>query len=196
MIMLIDNYDSFSYNLYQLIGSVTSDIKVIRNDDLTVEEVMAADPEAIVLSPGPGRPEDAGICIPLIQKAAGKIPIFGVCLGHQAICQAFGATITYAAELMHGKKRPIRRTGGSSRILSGLPEVFEAARYHSLAAKEDTIPSELSVTAVSNDDRREIMAVEDTDRLIFGVQFHPESVMTSEGKNIIQNFYYAAKSRH
>ncbi|MBO6214826.1 MAG: aminodeoxychorismate/anthranilate synthase component II [Lachnospiraceae bacterium] len=195
MILLIDNYDSFSYNLYQLAGSIDPDIRVVRNDEISVEEVMNQAPDAIILSPGPGRPEAAGICIPLIKEAAGQIPIFGVCLGHQAICAAFGGEITYASELMHGKKKPIRRTGGSSRILSGLPEVFYAARYHSLAVAEGTIPGDLVVTAVSDDDKREVMAVENTDKLIFGVQFHPESVMTSDGRTILQNFVYAAKSR-
>ncbi len=196
MILLIDNYDSFSYNLYQLIGSIEPDIKVIRNDELTVDEIMELEPQAIVLSPGPGRPEDAGICIPLIQRAAGQIPILGVCLGHQAICAAFGGVITYASELMHGKRKPIRRTGGSSRVLSGLPDVFDAARYHSLAVDAATIPKNLVVTAVSDDEKEEVMAVEDTKQMIFGVQFHPESVMTPEGKNMIQNFIYVARSRH
>ena len=196
MILLIDNYDSFSYNLYQLIGSIEPDIKVIRNDELTVDEIMELEPQAIVLSPGPGRPEDAGVCIPLIQRAAGQIPILGVCLGHQAICAAFGGVITYASELMHGKRKPIRRTGGSSRVLSGLPDVFDAARYHSLAVDAATIPENLVVTAVSDDEKEEVMAVEDTKQMIFGVQFHPESVMTPEGKNMIQNFIYVARSRH
>ena len=196
MILLIDNYDSFSYNLYQLIGSIEPDIKVIRNDELTVDEIMESEPQAIVLSPGPGRPEDAGVCIPLIQRAAGQIPILGVCLGHQAICAAFGGVITYASELMHGKRKPIRRTGGSSRVLSGLPDVFDAARYHSLAVDAATIPENLVVTAVSDDEKEEVMAVEDTKQMIFGVQFHPESVMTPEGKNMIQNFIYVVRSHH
>ena len=196
MILLIDNYDSFSYNLYQLIGSIEPDIRVVRNDELTVDEVLALKPDAIVLSPGPGRPEDAGICIPLIQKTAGQIPILGVCLGHQAICAALGGRVTYASELMHGKRKPIRRTAGSSRILSGLPEVFDAARYHSLAVDAATIPENLVVTAVSDDEKEEVMAVEDTKQMIFGVQFHPESVMTPEGKNMIQNFIYVVRSYH
>ena len=145
MIILIDNYDSFSYNLYQLIGSVEPDIRVIRNDDCTVEEIEAMNPEAIILSPGPGKPKDAGICIEAIRYFKGKVPIFGVCLGHQAICEAFGATVGYAKELMHGKKKEIEKNG-KGRIFAGMPEHFPAARYHSLAVEEETLPKELVVT--------------------------------------------------
>ncbi len=185
MILLIDNYDSFSYNLYQLIGSANSDIKVIRNDEYTVDEIMKMKPEAIVLSPGPGRPEDAGVCVEVIRTCGKKIPILGVCLGHQAICQAFGGTVTYAKELMHGKQKEIIQTC-ENRLFAGLPEVFKAARYHSLAAKEETLPEELRVTAKSEDG--EVMAVEHTKHPVFGVQFHPESVMTPDGKKMIENF--------
>lgn len=185
MIVLIDNYDSFSYNLYQLVGSVEPDVRVIRNDECTIEEIEKMNPEALILSPGPGRPEDAGICIPAIQYFAGKIPILGVCLGHQSICQAFGGEITYAKELMHGKKKEIRKTG-ESRLLKGLGDTFPAARYHSLAANRDTLPAELKVTAVSEDG--EVMAVEHILYPVFGVQFHPESVMTEDGKVMIENF--------
>lgn len=185
MILLIDNYDSFSYNLYQLIGSVNSNIKVIRNDEYTVEEIQNMKPEAIVLSPGPGRPEDAGVCEDVIRACAGKIPILGVCLGHQAICQVFGGTITYAKELMHGKQKEIIQIG-DNRLFAGLPHIFKAARYHSLAAKEETLPEELKVTARSEDG--EVMAVEHTRYPVFGVQFHPESVMTPDGKKMIENF--------
>ena len=136
MILLIDNYDSFSYNLYQLIGAVEPDIKVVRNDECTLEEIAEMKPEAIILSPGPGRPEDAGICIPVIKEFAGKIPILGVCLGHQSICEAFGGTVSYAKELMHGKKKTIY-TVGKSKIFEGLGDSFQAARYHSLAAVRD-----------------------------------------------------------
>ena len=179
MILLIDNYDSFSYNLYQLVGSVEPDIRVIRNDEATVEEIDSLKPEAILLSPGPGRPADAGICIPVIRHFAGKVPIFGVCLGHQAICEAFGGTVSYAKELMHGKKKLIHK-------FKGLDETFPAARYHSLAALEETLSEELRVTARSDDG--EVMAVEHTKYPIFGVQFHPESVMTPDGKQMIENF--------
>ena len=179
MILLIDNYDSFSYNLYQLLGSVQPDIQVVRNDDLTVEEVRRSKPEAIVLSPGPGRPENAGICIPLIRALAGEIPILGVCLGHQAVCAAFGGKVSYATELMHGKKKMMYQTG-ESRLFAGLPREFPAARYHSLAAEEEELPSCLKVTARSKEG--EIMAVEHEIYPVFGVQFHPESVMTPGGK--------------
>ena len=142
MIVLIDNYDSFSYNLYQLIGSVKPDIKVVRNDAYTVEEIEAMKPEAIILSPGPGKPSDAGICIEAIRYFAGKVPIFGVCLGHQAICEAFGGTVSYAKELMHGKQKEIHQIG-ENQLFQGLPETFLAARYHSLAALKEKLPEEL-----------------------------------------------------
>lgn len=185
MIVLIDNYDSFSYNLYQLIGSVEPDIKVVRNDAYTVEEIEAMKPEAIILSPGPGKPSDAGICIEAIRYFAGRVPIFGVCLGHQAICEAFGGTVSYAKELMHGKQKEIRQIG-ENQLFQGLPETFLAARYHSLAALKTSLPEELKVTAESEDG--EVMAVEHTKYPIYGVQFHPESVMTPDGKIMIENF--------
>ena len=175
MIVLIDNYDSFSYNLYQLIGSVDPDVKVVRNDAYTVEEIEAMKPEAIILSPGPGKPSDAGICIGAIRYFAGKVPVFGVCLGHQAICEAFGGTVSYAKELMHGKQKEIHQIG-ENQLFQGLPETFQAARYHSLAALKEELPEELKVTAESEDG--EVMAVEHTKYPIYGVQFHPESVMT------------------
>lgn len=185
MIVLIDNYDSFSYNLYQLIGSVEPNIRVIRNDECTIEEIEKMKPEALILSPGPGRPENAGICIPAIRYFAGKIPILGVCLGHQSICQAFGGEITYAKELMHGKKKEIRKVG-ESRLFEGLGEAFPAARYHSLAVRRDTLPEVLRVTAESEDG--EVMAVEHREYPVFGVQFHLESVMTADGRVMIENF--------
>jgi anthranilate synthase component 2 len=185
MILLIDNYDSFSYNLYQLVGSVEPDIKVIRNDDCTLEEIEKMNPEAIILSPGPGRPEQAGICIPAIKYFAGKIPILGVCLGHQSICEAFGGTVSYAKELMHGKQKTIYQEK-PNRLFQGMDETFLAARYHSLSALEDTIPDELQITARSEDG--EVMALEHKTYDIFGVQFHPESVMTPEGKKMVENF--------
>ena len=185
MIVLIDNYDSFSYNLYQLIGSIRPDIQVIRNDRITVEELETMKPEAIILSPGPGKPSDAGICIEAIRYFAGKVPIFGVCLGHQAICEAFGGTVSYAKELMHGKQKEIHQIG-ENQLFQGLPETFLAARYHSLAAVKESLPEELKVTAESEDG--EVMAVEHTKYPIYGVQFHPESVMTPDGKIMIENF--------
>lgn len=184
MILLIDNYDSFSYNLYQLIGEENPDIKVIRNDEYTVEEIENMCPEIIILSPGPGRPEDAGICIEVIQKLGEKIPIFGVCLGHQAICRAYGATVTYAKELMHGKTSEVT-VDRESKLFHGMEERISVARYHSLAAKADTIPGELKITAVTDDG--EVMAIEHRTYPVYGVQFHPESIMTPKGKQIIQN---------
>ena len=185
MIVLIDNYDSFSYNLYQLIGSVEPDVKVVRNDAYTVEEIEVMKPEAIILSPGPGKPSDAGICIEAIRYFAGKVPVFGVCLGHQAICEAFGGTVSYAKELMHGKQKEIHPIG-ENQLFQGLPETFPAARYHSLAALKEKLPEELKVTAESEDG--EVMAVEHKKYPIYGVQFHPESVMTPDGKIMIENF--------
>lgn len=191
MILLIDNYDSFSYNLYQLIGSVNPDIRVVRNDEVTLDEIEAMDPKAIVLSPGPGKPADAGICIPVIHRFAGKIPILGVCLGHQSICEAFGGVVSYAKELKHGKKDEMIRIGDSV-LLNGLPDRFQAARYHSLVAKEETLPEDLKITAKAEDG--EIMAVEHKKYPVYGVQFHPESVMTPDGKKIIENFLQAGKA--
>lgn len=185
MILLIDNYDSFSYNLYQLIGSVNPDIQVVRNDEISLGEIEKLAPEAIVLSPGPGRPEEAGICIPVIKEFAGKIPILGVCLGHQSICEAFGGVVSYAKELKHGKRDEMIQYG-SNVLFKGLQEKFPAARYHSLAAIEETLPEELVVTARAEDG--EIMAVEHKEYPVYGVQFHPESVMTPDGRKMIENF--------
>ena len=185
MIVLIDNYDSFSYNVYQLIGSVEPDIKVVRNDEYSVKEIEEMKPEALILSPGPGRPAEAGICIDAIRYFAGKLPILGICLGHQAICEAFGGEVSYAKELMHGKKKTIY-TVGKSLLLEELGDSFQAARYHSLAAVREKLPDVLRVTAEAEDG--EIMAVEHTEYPIFGVQFHPESVMTSDGKVMVENF--------
>lgn len=185
MIILIDNYDSFSYNLYQLVGSAEPDIRVIRNDDYSVEEIADMKPEALILSPGPGRPEKAGVCIEAVRHFAGKIPVLGVCLGHQAICKAFGGEVSYAKELMHGKKRNIY-IKENSRLFQGMGTSFEAARYHSLAAVREKLPENLRITAESGDG--EIMAVEHREFPVFGVQFHPESVMTPQGHVIIENF--------
>ncbi|MDQ0205075.1 anthranilate synthase component II [Pectinatus haikarae] len=185
MLLLIDNYDSFSYNLYQLLGEIDADIKVIRNDELTVEEIRALSPARIVLSPGPGRPEDAGICKDVVRALGSKIPILGVCLGHQAIGEVFSATVGYAKKIMHGKKSMITVTGNMP-IFKGMPEKFEAARYHSLAVDRNTITDELIVTAQTDDG--EVMAMRHRDYPIYGVQFHPESILTFGGKCILQNF--------
>lgn len=184
MILLIDNYDSFSYNLFQLIGEINPDIRVIRNDELTVKEILELHPSHIIISPGPGRPCDAGICEELIKSADG-IPILGVCLGHQAICEAFGAEITYAKQLMHGKKSVVEFSEDSP-IFSGLGDKTEVARYHSLAASENNFPECLTVTARTADG--EIMAVQHKNRPIFGMQFHPESILTGQGKTMAENF--------
>ena len=185
MILLIDNYDSFSYNLYQLIGAVDPDIRVIRNDAITILEMEALAPEAIFLSPGPGKPADAGVCVEAVKYFAGKIPIFGVCLGHQAICEAFGATVSYASRLMHGKTSAAH-LDTTTRLFSGMRESIQVARYHSLAAVRDTLSDCLRVTAETGDG--EIMAVEHTQYPVYGVQFHPESVMTPDGITMIKNF--------
>lgn len=185
MILLIDNYDSFSYNLYQLIGAVNPDITVIRNDEKTLAEIEAMMPEAIVLSPGPGKPADAGICVACVRYFAGKVPIFGVCLGHQAICEAFGATVSYASKPMHGKtSQTVLQT--DTRLFRGMPENIQVARYHSLAALRETMPDSLRITAETADG--EIMAVEHARYLVYGVQFHPESMMTPDGLAIMRNF--------
>lgn len=185
MILLIDNYDSFSYNLYQLIGSINPDIQVIRNDAMTVEEIDALHPEAIVISPGPGRPEDAGICIETVQKVGGRIPILGVCLGHQSIAMAYGGKVGYAKTLMHGKQS-IAELDTASPLFCGLPDKTKVARYHSLSADPDSLPACLQTIAKADDD--EIMAVQHKEYPVFGMQFHPESIMTPDGKQMLANF--------
>ena len=185
MILLIDNYDSFSYNLYQLIGSIDDDIKVVRNDELTVDEVGKLKPDHIFISPGPGRPEDAGICVDVIKKYAGLIPIMGICLGHQAICLAFGGVITYAKELMHGKTSEIS-VDTTDEIYKGLPEKIPVARYHSLVADPETLPDCLKVTAETQS--KEIMSVKHKELPVYGLQYHPESVLTKDGRVLIENF--------
>lgn len=185
MIVMIDNYDSFVYNLYQLIGSIRSDIEVYRNDKITVADIEAMKPEAIVISPGPGRPENAGNCMEIVQAFAGKIPILGVCLGHQIISTVYGGTVSYAKELMHGKTSEIE-TAADSILFQNMEEPVQVARYHSLAAVRDTLPESLKVTAWTADD--EVMAVEDVEKEVYGIQFHPESVMTPQGRQMVQNF--------
>ncbi len=192
MIILIDNYDSFSYNLWQYIGAVNPDILVIRNDAATAEELLALRPSHIVLSPGPGRPADAGICEEAVLKAGKTIPLLGVCLGHQAICEAFGARIVHAARLMHGKRSEVK-IDSSCPIFEGLPPCIQAGRYHSLAAEPQSLPRCLKVTAETGDG--EIMAVAHLEYPIFGVQFHPESILTPDGPAIITNFLSIGKER-
>lgn len=185
MVLLIDNYDSFSYNLYQLVGSIRPDIRVIRNDEMTIEQIRQLAPDRIILSPGPGRPEDAGICIEAVKAFAGEIPILGVCLGHQAICEAYGTKVTYAKKLMHGKQDSIR-VKTETELFKGLPDVIQGARYHSLAADPDTLTDELMVTAQT--EAGEIMAVSHREHPVYGLQFHPESILTPKGDVILKNF--------
>lgn len=192
MIVLIDNYDSFSFNLVQLIGSnCEADIQVFRNDEKSVEEILAMEPEMIILSPGPGRPADAGICEKLAVAAAGRIPVLGVCLGHQGITEAFGGKITYAGTLMHGKQSTIT-IQKEDPIFAGLPEKIEVARYHSLAADRAAMPDCLEIIAEAADG--EIMAVRHKEYPVYGLQFHPESVMTPDGAIMIRNFYSISQS--
>ena len=186
MVLLIDNYDSFSYNLVQMAGSIRPDIKVIRNDAMTVEEIEKLNPSHIILSPGPGYPKDAGVCEEVVKKLAGKIPILGVCLGHQAICEVYGGTIAHAKELMHGKQSEVE-LDMESQIFYGMNKKIKAARYHSLALKGDTLPEELKVIAQTEDG--EVMAVEHNLCPVYGVQFHPESILTPEGRKILENFF-------
>lgn len=191
MILLIDNYDSFSYNLFQLVGTLNPDIRVVRNDLLSVPEIEVLSPEAILLSPGPGRPADAGICEEAVQKLSGKIPILGVCLGHQAICEAFGGTVGYAKALMHGKSS-LTKLAPSCLLFQDLPPEIPVARYHSLAAKEP-LPPDLEAAAVAEDG--EIMALQHKTHPTFGLQFHPESILTPDGETILKNFLTFAQNQ-
>lgn len=186
MILLIDNYDSFSYNLYQLIGSIRQDIRVIRNDQWTVEEIRSFHPDSIILSPGPGKPSDAGICIPTVRELGSEIPILGVCLGHQSICEAYGATVSYARQLMHGKMSLVS-IDTNCPVFQGMPDTIEAARYHSLAVLPETLPETLKVIATAEDG--EIMGVRHRDYPVYGLQFHPESILTPKGNMILKNFF-------
>jgi len=184
MILLIDNYDSFTHNLFQLIAQFRSDIQIVRNDKITVEEVEKLNPDAIVLSPGPGRPEDAGICIELIRKMAPQTPILGICLGHQSIGAAFGGKVVSAPEIKHGKKSPIfhRRKG----LFKNVPLPFSVGRYHSLVVDKSELPAELLIEAETADGI--VMALRHAEYPCFGLQFHPESILTSQGAQLVQNF--------
>ncbi|WRS26226.1 aminodeoxychorismate/anthranilate synthase component II [Oscillospiraceae bacterium MB08-C2-2] len=185
MILLIDNYDSFSYNLVQVTGGLNPDIQVVRNDKTTPQQIREQNPSHIILSPGPGYPADAGICEDVIRELGGEIPILGVCLGHQAICEAFGGEIIRARQLMHGKQSRIRLDTACP-LFQGLPEEIMAARYHSLVARADAIPTELEV--ISTEPGGEVMAVRHRNYNIYGLQFHPESILTPQGETIIRNF--------
>ena len=183
MILLIDNYDSFTWNLYHYLGDLGADTEVIRNDALTADEAIAMQPEAIVLSPGPCSPNEAGICLELVEKAAGKIPLMGVCLGHQAIGQAFGGKVVRAQQLMHGKLSDMTTTGKG--LFEGLPATFRATRYHSLVVERASLPDCLEVTASTGDI---IMGLQHKTLNVHGVQFHPESIASEHGHAILRNF--------
>lgn len=185
MILLIDNYDSFTFNLYQYLGELGEQIVVKRNDSLTVEDIIELSPKAIVISPGPGRPEHAGICIEVIQQLYTKIPILGICLGHQAIGYAFGATVSKAKEIMHGKISKISHE--QAELFKEFEEPLDVMRYHSLVIEKGTLPSTIQVLATSIDDG-EIMAIKHKEAPLYGFQFHPESVGTESGKKLIQAF--------
>lgn len=186
MILLIDNFDSFTYNLYhQVAGTTDQDVTVVRNDAVSLADIRHLNPDAIIVSPGPGRPDDAGICLDVMRHLTGEYPILGVCLGHQALCQAFGGTITYAPELMHGKSSEIT-IDPKDALFMGMSSRITVARYHSLVADPDTLPPELTVTAHADDGT--IMAVTHRDAPTYGVQFHPESILTTHGQHIIDNF--------
>ncbi|MEO5766520.1 MAG: aminodeoxychorismate/anthranilate synthase component II [Casimicrobiaceae bacterium] len=184
MLLMIDNYDSFTYNLVQYLGELGAEVHVARNDAIALDEVEALAPSMIVISPGPCTPAEAGISVPLIQRFAGEVPILGVCLGHQSIGQAFGATIVRARHVMHGKLSAVAHDGEG--VFAGLPTPFNATRYHSLAIDPTTLPSALVVTATTDDG--EIMGVRHRELPVFGVQFHPEAILTEHGKRLLANF--------
>ena len=188
MVLMIDNYDSFTFNLVQYLGELGADVEVVRNDEITLDEVAARAPDRIVVSPGPCTPSEAGISVPLIQRFAGTVPILGVCLGHQAIGQAFGGRVVRAARVMHGKLSPIVHDGTG--VFGGLPSPFTATRYHSLAIERASLPDALEVTATADDG--EIMGVRHRSYPVEGVQFHPEAILTEHGRRLLANFLEAA----
>ena len=186
MILVIDNYDSFTYNLVQYLGELGAEPMVRRNDEMTVDDIESLRPQAIVISPGPGRPADAGITVPLVQRWGSSIPVLGVCLGHQAIAEAFGGKVVTAPRLMHGKTSSIMHEGQA--LFRGIPSPLEVMRYHSLIVERASLPDTLEVIAWSEDDNSEIHAMRHLEHPVWGVQFHPESVMTEHGKDILRNF--------
>lgn len=190
MVLLIDNYDSFTYNLVHYFETLGADMKIVRNDAATAEELFAMSPKAVVISPGPSSPKNAGVCVDFIKKYAGKVPIFGVCLGMQSIGYAFGADIVLARRTMHGKTSMVPHD--STGAFRGMPNPIEVVRYHSLAVAENTLPKCLRVTARAEDG--EVMGIRHTDFLVEGVQFHPESIMTFGGKRMLENFLLEAKA--
>jgi anthranilate synthase/aminodeoxychorismate synthase-like glutamine amidotransferase len=183
-ILLVDNYDSFTYNLYQYLGELEADVRVARNDALGVDDALALDPRAIVISPGPGTPDQAGISLELIRGAAGRVPLLGVCLGHQALGQAFGGKVVRAPKLMHGKTSEIHHDGRT--VFAGLPATFTATRYHSLVVARETVPACLEVSAWTADGI--VMGLRHREHKLEGVQFHPESILTGAGKDLLRNF--------
>jgi anthranilate synthase component II len=191
MILVVDNYDSFTYNLVHYLNELGAETLVHRNDALSAEEVIALKPEGVLLSPGPCTPNEAGLCLDLLAKAPDDLPIFGVCLGHQAIGQAFGGEVIRAATLMHGKTSPMHHTGKG--VFAGLPNPFTATRYHSLSVRRETMPDVLEITAWTEDG--EVMGVQHVSRPIFGVQFHPESIATEGGHALLSNFLDLAGAR-
>jgi anthranilate synthase component 2 len=184
VLLMIDNYDSFTYNLVQYLGELGEDVKVARNDELTVDEIERMSPARVVLSPGPCTPNEAGVCLDLIGRLAGRVPILGVCLGHQAIGQAFGGKVVHARQLMHGKVSRVHHSGAG--VFRGLPTPYDATRYHSLAIERASCPADLEVTAWTEDG--EIMGVRHRKLAIEGVQFHPESILTEHGHALLKNF--------
>jgi anthranilate synthase/aminodeoxychorismate synthase-like glutamine amidotransferase len=184
MLLLIDNYDSFTYNLYQYLCELGAEVRVVRNDKATIADIEAMHPERIVISPGPCTPKEAGISVEVVRHFAGKLPILGVCLGHQCVGEAFGGTVAGAGEIMHGKMSAIHHDGRG--VLSGLPNPFEGIRYHSLAIQREGLPDCLEVTAWT--ERGVIMGVRHKELAVEGVQFHPESIMTAVGKDVLRNF--------
>jgi anthranilate synthase/aminodeoxychorismate synthase-like glutamine amidotransferase len=184
MILLIDNYDSFTYNLYQYLGEMGADLKVIRNDEMTADQALGLGPERIVISPGPGNPDQAGISLEIIKKAAGRVPLLGVCLGHQSLGQVFGGSVVRAPKLMHGKTSQIHHDGRS--IFAGVPVPFTATRYHSLVVQRDTVPDCLEISAWTDDGL--VMGLRHKEHALEGVQFHPESILTNAGKDLLKNF--------
>jgi anthranilate synthase component 2 len=186
MILMIDNYDSFTYNIVQYCKELGADLKVIRNDELTIEEIKALNPEKIILSPGPSTPDDAGVTLEVIKEFAETTPLFGVCLGHQSIAQAYGAKVVKATNMMHGKTSEIIQTKETP-IFNSLPKEFTQTRYHSLVVEQDSVPDTIEITAKSLDDN-EIMAFQIKDKPIYGVQFHPESIKSQFGHKILNNF--------
>ena len=186
MILMIDNYDSFTYNIVQYCLELGADLKVIRNDELTVDEIKALNPEKIIISPGPATPDDAGVSLEVIEAFKDEVPILGICLGHQSIAQSFGGRVVRAKKMMHGKTSQVECEGDCA-IFNKMPEIFTATRYHSLIVEQESLPDTIIPTAYSDDDH-EIMALQIKDKPIYGVQFHPESIMSEFGYDILENF--------